>query len=356
VLTMLTAGGWFEPPTRHRPWLSGSKQTVTTHCNAYRLNSAPRWRQWTAASTFRSNGANSCIDTTILQNQSAAQIARVLNEALPYIQRFSGKTLVIKYGGNAMTDEKLKLSFARNIVLLKQVGINPIVVHGGGPQIGAMLGRIGKETEFIDGMRVTDAETMDIVEMVLGGQVNKSIVNLLNQVGGRAVGLTGKDAGFIQATALTLPGPERNRLGFVGTVRNIDPTPVNLLQKGGFIPVLAPIGVGDDGKSYNINADLVASSVASTLQAERLILLTNTPGILNRQGELLTGLVPTDIAALIQDETIQGGMLPKVQCAMTALEQGVGSVQIIDGRVENAVLLELFTDAGVGTLIHPDDR
>jgi len=288
-----------------------------------------------------------------VENAAATQVAQVLNEALPYIQRFSGKTIVVKYGGNAMTDEQLKRSFAQNIVLMKQVGLNPVVVHGGGPQIGDMLQKIGKDSEFIGGMRVTDAETMDIVEMVLGGQVNKSIVNLLNQVGGKAVGLTGKDARFIQATALTLPGSDSNRLGFVGNVKTIDPTPVNLLQQGGFIPVIAPIGVGDDGKSYNINADLVASSVAVTLKAERLLLLTNTPGILDQEGQLLTGLGPNDIANLIQNDTIQGGMLPKVQCAMDALEHGVGSVQIIDGRVENAVLLELFTDAGVGTLIHP---
>lgn len=288
-----------------------------------------------------------------MENTAATQVAQVLNEALPYIQRFSGKTIVVKYGGNAMIDEQLQLSFARNIVLMKQVGLNPVVVHGGGPQIGDMLQKIGKESEFINGMRVTDAETMDIVEMVLGGHVNKSIVNLLNQVGGKAVGLTGKDAKMIQATNLTLPGSNGNQLGFVGTVKSIDPTPVNLLQEGGFIPVIAPIGIGDDGKSYNINADLVASSVASTLKAERLLLLTNTPGILDKENKLLTGLSPADIAALIQDGTIQGGMLPKVQCATDALEQGVGSVQIIDGRVENAVLLELFTDAGVGTLIHP---
>lgn len=288
-----------------------------------------------------------------MENSAATQVAQVLNEALPYIQRFSGKTIVVKYGGNAMTDEQLKRSFARNIVLMKQVGLNPVVVHGGGPQIGNMLQKLGIESEFIGGMRVTDAETMDIVEMVLGGHVNKSIVNLLNQEGGNAVGLTGKDAGFIQATQLALPGSTESQLGFVGTVKTIDTTPVNLLQDGGFIPVIAPIGVGDDGKSYNINADLVASSIASTLKAERLLLLTNTAGILDKEGTLLTGLDPADIAALIQDQTIAGGMLPKVQCAIDALEQGVGSVQIIDGRVENAVLLELFTDAGVGTLIHP---
>lgn len=288
-----------------------------------------------------------------LEKSASRHTAQVLNEALPYIQRFSGKTIVVKYGGNAMTDDQLKRSFAQNIVLMKQVGLNPVVVHGGGPQIGQLLEQLGKQTEFIDGMRVTDAETMDVVEMVLGAQVNKSIVNLLNQVGGRAAGLTGKDANFIQATPLTLPGANAGALGFVGTVKHIDPAIILLLQQGGLIPVIAPIGVGGDGKSYNINADLVASSVAATLQAERLILLTNTSGILDKQGTLLTGLCPNDINSLIQDETIQGGMLPKVQCAIDALSAGVGSVQIIDGRVENAVLLELFTDEGVGTLIHP---
>lgn len=278
----------------------------------------------------------------------ATNTAQVLNEALPYIQRFSNKTLVIKYGGNAMTEEQLKLSFARNIVLMKQVGINPVVVHGGGPQIGQMLEKVGKETEFIDGMRVTDAETMHLVEMVLGGSVNKSIVSLLNRVGGRAAGLTGKDASLIQAIPL-----DANKLGFVGQVKAVDPTLVHLLKQGGFIPVIAPIGVDADGNSYNINADLVASSIAATLSAERLLLLTNTPGILDKQGNLLTGLTPDEIETLVSDGTISGGMLPKVKCATDALEAGVGSVQIIDGRVENAILLELFTDSGVGTLIKP---
>jgi len=279
----------------------------------------------------------------------AANTAQVLNEALPYIQRFSGKTLVVKYGGNAMTDERLKHSFARNIVLMKQVGINPVVVHGGGPQIGSMLEKIGKQSEFIEGMRVTDAETMDLVEMVLGGNVNKSIVSLLNQVGGRAAGITGKDANLIQAKPL-----KADKLGFVGEVVNVDPTLVHLLKQGGFIPVIAPIGVDASGNSYNINADLVASSIAAKLSAERLLLLTNTAGILDKQGSLLTGLSPRAIEALISDGTIAGGMLPKVQCAIDAIKGGVGSVQIIDGRVENAILLELFTDAGVGTLIKPD--
>lgn len=287
-----------------------------------------------------------------MENLTARQTAHVLNEALSYIQRFSGKTIVIKYGGNAMTDEALKKSFARNIVLMKQVGLSPVVVHGGGPQIGSLLNQLGKKTEFIEGMRVTDSGTMDIVEMVLGGQVNKSIVNLLNQVGGNAVGLTGKDARFIEATPLVLPGDESSRLGQVGTVKEIDPAIVHHLQTGGFIPVIAPIGVGADGTSFNINADLVASSVASVLKAEKLLLLTDTTGILDKDNKLLTGLTPSDIKKLKADGTIQGGMLPKVQCATDALDAGVGSVQIIDGRVENAVLLELFTDEGVGTLIH----
>lgn len=285
-----------------------------------------------------------------MENSSARHTAQVLNEALPYIQAFNGKTIVVKYGGNAMTDEHLKSCFARNIVLMKQVGLNPVVVHGGGPQIGQLLDQLGKESTFVNGMRVTDAETMDVVEMVLGGQVNKSIVNLLNQVGGRAAGLTGKDAQFIKAKPLEMDG-DANRLGHVGTVTEIDPAIVHLMQEGGFIPVIAPIGVGDDGKSYNINADLVASSIASELKAERLLLLTNTPGILDKKEQLLTTLTPAQIDNLKKDGTIAGGMLPKVQCAIDALEQGVGCVQIIDGRVENAVLLELFTDEGVGTLI-----
>lgn len=290
---------------------------------------------------------------TILSSSSASKIAQVLNEALPYIQRFSGKTIVVKYGGNAMTDENLKKCFAQNIVLMKQVGMKPVVVHGGGPQIGKLLEQLGKESTFINGQRVTDAETMDVVEMVLGAQVNKNIVNLLNQVGGKAAGLTGKDASFIQAIPMSLPGDSGNSLGYVGNVKHIDASIVNLLQDGDFIPVIAPIGVGTDGMSYNINADLVASSIAATLEAERLLLLTNTQGILDKEENLLTGLSPNDIARLIHDGTIQGGMLPKVQCAIDAIAKGVGSVQIIDGRVENALLLELFTDSGVGTLIHP---
>jgi len=286
--------------------------------------------------------------------QAARDTARVLNEALPYLQRYTGQTVVIKYGGNAMTDEHLQRCFAQNIVTLKHVGINPIVVHGGGPQIAQMLTRLNIESEFLDGMRVTNADTMEVVEMVLGGVVNKSIVSLLNQVGGKAVGLTGKDADLILAESLHLPGREPDALGYVGQVNKINVGVVHRLQEQNLIPVIAPIGTDRDGASYNINADLVASAVASALKATRLLLLTNTPGILDKQGQLLTGITPTQIASLIADGTIQGGMLPKVQCALDAVAAGVGSVQIIDGRVEHAVLLELFTDQGVGTLIRAD--
>jgi len=294
-----------------------------------------------------------------IDNRAATQVAQVLNEALPYIQRLSGKTIVIKFGGNAMVDEQLKQSFARNIVLMKQVGINPVVVHGGGPQIGQLLKQLGKESHFIQGMRVTDSETMDVVEMVLGGQVNKSIVSLINQQGGRAVGLTGKDGGLIQAKPLKLTvensdkqPPEIVDLGHVGEVESIDPAVVHMLDSSDFIPVIAPIGVDAEGRSYNINADLVASRVAAVLGAEKLLLLTNTVGILDKESNLLTGLSAVQIDDLIADGTIQGGMLPKVQCALDAVNSGVSTAQIIDGRVDNAVLLELFTDQGVGTLIH----
>jgi len=294
-----------------------------------------------------------------IDNRAATQVAQVLNEALPYIQRLSGKTIVIKFGGNAMVDEQLKQSFARNIVLMKQVGINPVVVHGGGPQIGQLLKQLGKESHFIQGMRVTDSETMNVVEMVLGGQVNKSIVSLINQQGGRAVGLTGKDGGLIQAKPLKLTAensdkqpPEMVDLGHVGEVESIDPAVVHMLDSSDFIPVIAPIGVDAEGHSYNINADLVASRVAAVLGAEKLLLLTNTVGILDKESNLLTGLSAVQIDDLIADGTIQGGMLPKVQCALDAVNSGVSTAQIIDGRVDNAVLLELFTDQGVGTLIH----
>jgi acetylglutamate kinase len=293
-----------------------------------------------------------------MQNRKAHPIADVLIEALPYIQRFKGKTVVVKFGGNAMVDESLKHSFARDIVLMKLVGINPIVVHGGGPQIGRLLEKLGKTTGFIDGMRITDSETMDVVEMVLGGLVNKEIVNLINIHGGKAVGLTGKDGDFIRAKKIQLTKSEPNAqlpeiidLGHVGEVSSIDPSVVEMLGQSDFIPVIAPIGVGAEGHSYNINADLVAGKVAEVLKAEKLILLTNTAGILDKEGKLLTGLTLKDIDDLIADGTISGGMIPKTRCGTDALRGGVGKVHIIDGRVEHAVLLELFTDQGVGTLL-----
>lgn len=295
-----------------------------------------------------------------INTQRASHIAQVLTEALPYIQRFSGKTLVIKYGGNAMIDETLKNSFARDVVLLKAVGINPVIVHGGGPQIGDLLKRIGKESEFIDGMRVTDSETMDVVEMVLGGQVNKSIVNLINTHGGRAVGLTGKDGNLICAEKLhvaknnddpALQVSELIDLGHVGKVKSIDTSVIDMLIKSDFIPVIAPIGVGENGQSFNINADLVAGKIAEVLQAEKLILLTNTAGLLDANGELLTGLNAKQVNQLIDEGIIYGGMLPKIGCALDAVQAGVTTAHIIDGRVQHAVLLEMFTDEGVGTLI-----
>ena len=290
--------------------------------------------------------------------KAAKNVASVLSEALPYLQNLNNKTIVIKFGGNAMVDEKLKNSFARDIVLLKQVGVNPVVVHGGGPQIGQLLEKIGKESKFINGMRVTDSETMDVVEMVLGGLVNKSIVNLINHNGGRAVGLTGKDGGMIRAkkmraerSAPELEAPEIIDLGHVGEVTSIDPSLVTMLDSGNFIPVIAPIGVGDDAISYNINADLVAGKMASVLGAEKLLLLTNTPGILDKDENTLTGLKVPDVNKLKENGTIHGGMLPKVDCALDAVNSGVKTAHIIDGRVEHAVLLELLTDEGVGTLI-----
>jgi len=294
----------------------------------------------------------------MIQERTAHQIADVLIEALPYIQRFKGKTVVVKFGGHAMVDEALKHSFARDIVLMKLVGMNPIVVHGGGPQIGQLLTKLGKTTGFIDGMRITDSETMDVVEMVLGGLVNKEIVNLINRNGGKAVGLTGKDGDFIRAKKIHLKksahevhASEIIDLGHVGEVSSIDPAVVDMLGRSDFIPVIAPIGVGEDGRSYNINADLVAGKVAEVLKAEKLILLTNTAGILDKQENLLTGLSVKDINDLIEDGTISGGMIPKTRCATDALNGGVNSVHIIDGRVEHAVLLELFTHQGVGTLL-----
>jgi acetylglutamate kinase len=286
-------------------------------------------------------------------------VAHILIEALPYIQALDQKTVVIKFGGNAMVDEALKSSFAQDIVLLKQIGVNPVIVHGGGPQIGKLLEQIGKKSRFIEGMRVTDNETMDVVEMVLGGQVNKQIVSLINRHGGRAVGLTGKDGGMITARKMKLAGNDSvdNDLGQVGEVESIDPAVVAMLDDDDFIPVIAPIGVGADGSSYNINADLVAGELAKVLGAEKLLLLTNTPGVLDPDGKLLTGLSADATERLIADGIIHGGMLPKVRCALDAVRAGVRTSQIIDGRVRHSVLLELLTDSGVGTLINgaPED-
>jgi acetylglutamate kinase len=281
--------------------------------------------------------------------------AKILGEALPYIKRFFDKTIVIKYGGNAMTDPLLKDGFARDVVLLKLVGMNPVVVHGGGPQIEDLLKRVGKQGTFIQGMRVTDEETMDIVEMVLGGQVNKEIVNLINMAGGKAVGLTGQDGNFIRAKKLLLPNKDKPDemidIGSVGEITAIDPSLIAFLDKGDFIPVIAPIGVGPEGETYNINADVVAGKIAEVLQAEKLVLLTNTPGVMNKAGELLTGVTPKEIDAMVKDGTLSGGMLPKIGSALDAARSGVKSVHIIDGRVEHALLLEILTDEGVGTLI-----
>lgn len=294
-----------------------------------------------------------------MKEKTTKDIARVLIESLPYIQKFKGKTIIIKYGGNAMIDEGLKTCFAQDIVLMKLIGINPVVVHGGGPQIGQLLERLNINTKFVNGMRVTNSETMDIVEMVLGGQVNKDIVNLINLAGGKAVGLTGKDGDFIRARKIDMQQfnkatevSEIIDIGHVGEVSSIDSSIVEMLSQSAFIPVIAPIGVGDDGRSYNINADLVAGKVAEVLNAEKLILLTNTPGILDKQHNLLTGLTLEDIDSLIDDGIISDGMIPKARCGTDALKGGVNSVHIIDGRVEHAVLLELFTDRGVGTFIN----
>ncbi len=280
--------------------------------------------------------------------------AKVLSEALPYIQKYHKKTIIIKYGGNAMVDENLKSSFAKDVVLMKSIGMNPIVVHGGGPQIGDTLKKIGKETKFIDGMRVTDSETMDIVEMVLGGLVNKEIVNLIHSHGGNSIGLTGKDGRLITARKLNRNITKTSEiidLGHVGTVEKIDVSVIDLLLKGDFIPVIAPIGVGSDGFSYNINADLVAGKIAAELVAEKLIMLTNTEGILDKNNNLLIRIDSEKTAKLIKDKTIYGGMLPKIECALAAVKNGVKRAHIIDGRKAHAVLLEIFTKGGVGTLI-----
>ena len=288
-----------------------------------------------------------------LDRTEALNIANVLTEALPYIRRFTGKTIVVKYGGNAMIDDTLTQGFAQDIVLMKLVGMNPVVVHGGGPQIGSLLEKLGITSRFIDGMRVTDAPTMDVVEMVLGGTVNKAIVSLLNQAGGKAIGLTGKDGNLIQARQMFLEDENGSPLdiGFVGEVASVNREVVDTLVNSDFIPVIAPVGVGTDGQSYNINADLVAGKVAEALQAEKLVLLTNVAGLQDKSGKVLTGLSTQQVDALIADGTIYGGMLPKIQCALEAVKGGVTSSHIIDGRVEHAVLLEIFTDSGVGTLI-----
>ena len=291
----------------------------------------------------------------MLEKLSPAAKAGVLAEALPYIKRFHGRTIVVKYGGNAMTDERLKQCFARDVVLLKLVGMNVVVVHGGGPQIEQMLARVGKTGEFVQGMRVTDAETMQVVEMVLGGQVNKDIVNLINQQGGKAVGLTGKDGNFIRAKKLLMEDADKPGefidLGQVGDIVSIDPALITLLDTGDFIPVIAPVGVGEQGETYNINADVVAGKIAEVLRAEKLVMLTNTPGVLDKAGGLLTGVTPKQIDDMVADGTLSGGMLPKISSALDAARSGVRGVHIIDGRVEHALLLEILTDEGVGTLI-----
>lgn len=291
-------------------------------------------------------------------HEEALNVAKVLTEALPYIQKFTGKTIVVKFGGNAMTDEALQNIFARDIVLMKLVGMNPIVVHGGGPQIGNLLNKLSIESKFVDGMRVTDSATMDVVEMVLGGTVNKQIVSLINRNGGQAIGLTGKDGSLIQAKKLEVsqktPGVNASEIvdiGHVGEVKSINRSVIDLLVDSHFIPVIAPIGVGSDGASYNINADLVAGKVAEVLQAEKLMLLTNVAGLQDKSGEVLTGLNTQRVDELIADGTIYGGMLPKISCALDAVKAGVASAHIVDGRVAHAVLLEIFTDTGVGTLI-----
>lgn len=293
-----------------------------------------------------------------LDREAATNVAQVLSVALPYIQRYIGKTIVVKYGGNAMIDEDLKQSFARDIVMMKLIGMNPVVVHGGGPQIGDLLGRLNIESHFVNGMRVTDTQTMDVVEMVLGGSVNKEIVNLINQHGGKAIGLTGKDGKLIQAKKLkvTHKSPEMEAseiidIGHVGEVEKVNTDVINMLCDSDFIPVIAPVGVDEQGSAYNINADLVAGKVAEVLQAEKLMLLTNISGLLDKEGNLLTGLSTEQVDELIADGTIHGGMLPKIGCALNAVKAGVKRAHIIDGRVAHATLLELFTDTGVGTLI-----
>jgi acetylglutamate kinase len=297
-----------------------------------------------------------------LSRDSAINIANVLTEALPYIQRFTGRSIVIKYGGHAMVDDELKKDFARDVVLMKLVGLNPVVVHGGGPQIGKLLDELNIQSSFVDGMRVTDSKTMDVVQMVLGGLVNQDIVSLINTAGGNAVGLTGKDAGLIRAKKMMierlspeLTSPEIIDIGHVGEVESINQALLDLLTQGDIIPVIAPIGVGEDGTTYNINADLVAGKVASELGAEKLLLLTDVAGLQDKDGNLISSLSLPEVNALIADGTISGGMLPKIRCAIEAVESGVTSSQIVDGRVAHAVLLELLTDEGVGTMISAEN-
>jgi acetylglutamate kinase len=286
-----------------------------------------------------------------LNRDDASNFARVLTESLPYIQRFTGRTFVIKFGGNAMTDPELFESFARDVVLMKLVGMNPVVVHGGGPQIGALLDKLEIPTSFVEGMRVTDERTMDVVEMVLGASVNKEIVNSIHRNGGRAVGLTGKDGMLLTARKLQVSSSEAHDIGQVGEVASVDTDVLHMLGRSDFIPVIAPVAGGTDGKTYNINADLVAGKIAEVLHAEKLILLTNVEGLLDRDNKVLTGLSTRQVDELIADGTIQGGMLPKIQCALDAVKQGVSSAHIIDGRVPHAALLEIFSDEGIGTLI-----
>jgi acetylglutamate kinase len=294
-----------------------------------------------------------------MNTDTSATTAQVLTEALPYIQKFHGHTVVIKYGGNAMIDEQLKNNFARDVVLMKLVGINPIIVHGGGPQIGDLLNKLGIESKFVSGMRITDADTMDVVQMVLGGLVNKEIVSLINTHGGRAVGITGKDGGLLKARKLSAQTVDEDTeesvdIGQVGEITEVNVDVLETLTESQFIPIIAPIGVGEDGESYNINADIVAGKVAEALSASKLVLLTNTPGILDAEQKTLSGLSKTDVESLISNGIINEGMLPKVDCALSAVSSGVRSVQIIDGRVPHALLLEIFTDSGVGTQILAD--
>src|SRR5579862_9675776 len=327
----------------------------TGHQGPVRAYSSSRPRQCFVCEGFGYNRRNQIAGSSMsIEAASDALKAQILAEALPYIQRFHDKAIVIKYGGNAMTETSLKAGFARDVVMLKLVGMNPVIVHGGGPQIGGLLKTMGIHSEFRQGMRVTDEKVMNVVEMVLG-ELNQEIVGLINQHGGRAVGLTGQDGAFIHARKMLLKS-ETNEdefvdIGLVGEIERIDAELINLLDSRDFIPVIAPIGVGRDGEAYNINADLVAGKLAETLQAEKLVLMTNTTGVLDKDGNLLTGLTADEIEALFRDGTIHGGMLPKIGSALDAVKNGVKSSHVIDGRVEHALLLEVLTNEGVGTMI-----